>query len=374
MNAMARCIGILIATRNLSRCLPLATHLLLEQQVNIEHSDGQVPPVAPLAEPPAMPVASSANAAAPVWVSSLEARVDTVARELLRQRRSDRRWRIFFRLAWLGLALALAWGLTANRMHTTTAHSPHTALVELRGEISADSDASAEHLVGALKNAFEEPSAVAVVLRINSPGGSPVQSGIINDEIRRLKALHKKKVYAVVEEMCASGAYYIAVAADEIYVDKASLVGSIGVLMDGFGFTGTMEKLGVERRLLTAGENKGMLDPFSPQNERQRAYVQAMIGQIHEQFITVVRQGRGARLKESPETFSGLFWNGEEAVKQGLADKFGNLDHVARDVIKAEEVVDYTPKDNVAERLVKRFGASIGAGAATALKGSLSLR
>jgi protease IV len=313
-------------------------------------------------------------AAAPAWVAGLETRVDAVARELLRQRRSDRRWRIFFRLAWLGLALALAWGLTANRMSANTAHSPHTALVELRGEISADSDANAEHLVSALKSAFEEPSAVAVVLRINSPGGSPVQSGIINDEIRRLKALHKKKVYAVVEEVCASGAYYIAVAADEIYVDKASLVGSIGVLMDGFGFTGTMEKLGIERRLITAGENKGMLDPFSPQNEGQRAYAQAMIGQIHDQFIAVVRQGRGARLKESPDTFSGLFWNGEEAVKKGLADKFGNLDHVAREVIKAEDVIDYTPKDNVAERLVKRFGASVGAGAVRALQGSLQMR
>jgi protease IV len=207
-----------------------------------------------------------------------------------------------------------------------------------------------------------------VVLRINSPGGSPVQAGIINDEIRRLKALHKKKVYAVVEEMCASGAYYIAAAADEIYVDKASLVGSIGVLMDGFGFTGLMDKLGVERRLLTAGENKGMLDPFSPQNDKQTAYAKAMIGQIHEQFIQVVREGRGDRLKETPETFSGLFWNGEEAVKLGLADAFGNLDFVAREVVKAEHVIDYTPQENVAERLAKQFGASIGQGAVTALR------
>ena len=215
---------------------------------------------------------------------------------------------------------------------------------------------------------MEDSQATAVVLRINSPGGSPVQAGIVNDEILRLKALHKKKVYAVVEEMCASGAYYIAVAADEIYVDKASLVGSIGVLMDGFGFTGLMEKLGVERRLLTAGENKGMLDPFSPQNERQTAYAKAMIGQIHDQFIKTVRDGRGDRLKETPETFSGLFWNGEEAVKLGLADAFGNLDFVAREVVKAEHVVDYTPQENVAERLVKRFGASVGQGAVRSLR------
>jgi protease-4 len=223
-------------------------------------------------------------------------------------------------------------------------------------------------LVAALRSAFEDEGAVAVVLRINSPGGSPVQSGIVNDEILRLKAKHKKKVYAVVEEMCASGAYYIAVAADEIYVDKASLVGSIGVLMDGFGFTGLMEKLGVERRLLTAGENKGMLDPFSPQNERQTAYAKAMIDQIHQQFIKVVRDGRGDRLKEEADTFSGLFWNGEEAVRIGLADKIGSLDFVAREVIKAEEIIDYTPRDNVAERIARRFGAAVGHGAVTALR------
>ena len=207
-----------------------------------------------------------------------------------------------------------------------------------------------------------------MVLRINSPGGSPVQSGIVNDEIKRLKAKHDKKVYAVVEEVCASGAYYIAVAADEIYVDKASIVGSIGVLMDGFGFTGLMDKLGVERRLLTAGENKAMLDPFSPSNPKQTALAKAMLAQIHQQFISVVREGRGERLKETPETFSGLFWNGEEAVKLGLADHVGNLDFVAREVIKAEEIIDYTPRDNVAERLAKRFGAAVGAGAVKALR------
>jgi protease-4 len=178
----------------------------------------------------------------------------------------------------------------------------------------------------------------------------------------------------VVEEMCASGAYYIAVAADEIYVDKASLVGSIGVLMDGFGFTGAMEKLGVERRLLTAGENKGMLDPFSPQNAKQTAYAKAMIDQIHQQFIKVVKDGRGARLKETPETFSGLFWNGEEALRQGLVDKIGNLDYVAREVIKAEEIVDYTPHENLAERFAKRFGAAVGHGAVKALRELSPLR
>jgi protease-4 len=213
-----------------------------------------------------------------------------------------------------------------------------------------------------------------VVLRINSPGGSPVQAGIINDEIRRLKALHQKKVYAVVEEVCASGAYYVAVAADEIYVDKASIVGSIGVLMDGFGFTGLMDKLGVERRLITAGSNKGMLDPFTAQDPKQRAFAQAMIDQVHQQFIAVVREGRGNRLKVTADTFSGLFWNGEEAIKLGLADKLGNLDYVAREVVKAEEVIDYTPHENVAEKLAKRFGAALGEGAMRAMAGSARLR
>lgn len=317
--------------------------------------------------PPAPPPAAAAR-------TTLESSLERLARELLLQQRSERRWRVFFRLAWLGLALAIAWGLMSHRLMPTAPTTPHTALVEVRGEIGPEGNASAEALVSALKAAFEESAAVAVVLRINSPGGSPVQSGIVNDEIRRLKAKHKKKVYAVVEEVCASGAYYIAVAADEIYVDKASIVGSIGVMMDGFGFTGLMEKLGVERRLLTAGENKGMLDPFSPQSEMQMVYAKAMIDQIHQQFIKVVREGRGERLKESPDTFSGLFWNGEEAVRLGLADKVGNLDFLAREVIKAEDIIDYTMRDNVAERLAKRFGAAVGEGAVKALRELAPLR
>jgi protease-4 len=209
------------------------------------------------------------------------------------------------------------------------------------------------------------------VLLINSPGGSPVQAGIINDEIARLKKKHNKPVYAVVEESCASAAYYIAVAADQIYVDKASIVGSIGVLMDGFGFTGLMDKLGIERRLMTAGENKGFLDPFSAQTKTQRAHAQAMLDQIHQQFIGVVRKGRGDRLKETPELFSGLFWNGQRAVELGLADGLGSLDYVARDIVKAEDLVDYTQRDNVAERLVKRFGASVGEGMGRVMRASV---
>jgi protease-4 len=324
---------------------------------------------------PAVAIAPAAPAApaappAPAWDQTMAA----FAKDYLADRRTERRWRVFFRLLWISLFAVVFWAVLNARNHAATPSGPHTALVEVRGEIAADGDASAEVLVAALKAAFEDEGAQAVVLRFNSPGGSPVQAGIVNDEIRRLKALYKKKVYAVVEEECASGAYYIAVAADEIYTDKASIVGSIGVLMDGFGFTGTMEKFGVERRLITAGENKGIGDPFSPLTDKQRAYTQATLDQIHQQFIKVVKEGRGKRLKVSPETFSGLFWNGEEAVRLGLADHLGNLDFVAREVVKAEDIIDYTPKDNVAERLAKRFGASIGAGAVKAMRSMGSIR
>ena len=262
----------------------------------------------------------------------------------------------------------------AQRLATGAPSGPHTALIDVRGEIAVDGESSAENVISGLRNAFEDAGSQAVVLRINSPGGSPVQAGLINDEARRLKAKHNKKLYAVCEEMCASAAFYIAVAADEVFVDKASLVGSIGVLMDGFGFTGVMDKLGVERRLLTAGDNKGFLDPFSPQSDTHKAYAQTMLDQIHKQFISVVKAGRGARLKETPEIFSGLFWNGQQAIDLGLADRFGSLDSVARDIVKAEEVIDYTPQENVAERLAKKFGASIGAGAVRALQALPALR
>jgi protease-4 len=315
-----------------------------------------------------------AAAPAPASRNGWEAALEQFARAYLRDRRSERRWRIFFRLMWLLLFVAVAWSIAAQRMHGAAQSGPHTALIELRGEIAHDTEASAENLVASLKTAFEDAGSQAVVLRINSPGGSPVQAGIINDEIRRLKAKHQKRVYAVVDETCASAAYYIAVAADEIYVDKASIVGSVGVLMDGFGFTGTMEKLGVERRLLTAGENKAILDPFSPMSEKHRMYMQAMLDQIHQQFIAVVKQGRGQRLKETPETFSGLFWNGQKAIELGLADKLGNLDYVAREVVKAEDVIDYTAKENVAERLAKRLGASIGDGAVRAARSLSTIR
>jgi protease-4 len=260
------------------------------------------------------------------------------------------------------------WALLHKTGPSADKSTPHTAVIEIKGEIAADSDASAETVTAAMRAAFEDSGAKGIVLLINSPGGSPVQAGIIYDEIKRLKGKYKKPVYVVVEESCASAAYYLASASDRIFVDKASIVGSIGVLMDGFGFTGLMDKLGVERRLLTAGENKGFLDPFSPQTDKQRAFAQQMLDQVHQQFITAVRAGRGKRLKETPELFSGLFWTGQQAVDMGLADQLGNIDYVAREVIKAEELVDYTRHENVAERLAKRFGAAIGEGAIHALR------
>ncbi len=282
----------------------------------------------------------------------------------LREQKAVRRWRIFSRLVWLLLAGAIVWLIFQSDQLAPAVKTPHTAVIEISGEIAAGAEASAENVLASLRAAFDDDAAKAVVLLINSPGGSPVQAGIINDEIVRLRELYpNKKVYAVVQDLCASAAYYIAASADQIFVDKASLVGSIGVLMDGFGFTGLMDKLGVERRLLTAGEHKGMLDPFSPQDEGERAYIQSMLTEIHEQFIAVVKQGRGDRLKETPDTFSGLVWSGQQAVEKGLADGLGSLDYVARDVVNAEEVVDYTQRESVGTRLARQLGMSIGRGA-----------
>ncbi len=314
-------------------------------------------------------VAEKSSAATPSSAPGWErGTLEKLAFASLNEQKASRRWKTFVRLSWLVFFIVLVWLALHRGAPSSDATVPHTAVVGIKGEIADGAEASAEFVNAALRAAFEDEGAKAVVLLINSPGGSPVQAGMMNDEILRLKAKHKKPVYAVVEESCASAAYYIAVAADKIFVDKASIVGSIGVLMDGFGFTGLMDKLGVERRLQTAGENKGFLDPFSPQSEKQRAFAQSMLNQIHQQFIGVVKAGRGKRLKETPEMFSGLFWSGQQAVELGLADQLGNLDYVAREVVKAEEIVDYTRRDNVAERLAKKFGASMGEGAMKAFK------
>jgi protease-4 len=288
--------------------------------------------------------------------------IERLATEGLREQKRARRWGIFFKLltfAFLFATLLLAIGAFSEGAHSCL--DKCTAVVEMRGELDADSPASAENIMSGLQAAFKNKGTQGVVLRINSPGGSPVQAGEINDEIRRLRAKYPATpIYAVVEEVCASGAYYVAVAADQIYVNKASLIGSIGVIIDGFGFVGTMDKLGIERRALAAGENKTFLDPFSPLSPQQRDYAQKMIAEIHQQFIAAVKAGRGARLKESPELFSGLVWNGARGVDLGLADALGSVDYVAREVIKAEDVVDFTVKENLTERLARKFGATLG--------------
>ena len=283
--------------------------------------------------------------------------------EVVTEKRRSRRWSIFFRFVALGIvALVLFSGLIAEFGGPSTT-GPHTALIELNGEISIDSQASADNINAALQDAFSDAQTKGVILRINSPGGSPVQASQIFAEVERLRAKYNKPVYAVCEEVCASGAYYVAAAANDIYVNPASLVGSIGVLMEGFGFSGLMDKLGVSRRLLTAGANKGFMDPFSPMPEDQKTYALGMLEQIHKQFIAAVEKGRGKRLKVDDQTFSGLVWTGESAVRQGLADGFSDVDTVARDKIKAPDIVDYTLHENVAERLAKRFGAALGMGA-----------
>ncbi|EXI82091.1 MAG: putative signal peptide peptidase SppA [Candidatus Accumulibacter appositus] len=292
----------------------------------------------------------------PHWERQL---LEKLSLATLQEQRVKRRWGIFFKLLGFSylvavLVLVVDW----DDPETLADGGRHTALVHLSGTISSGGDASAESITEALRLAFSDKGTAGVVLRVNSPGGSPVQAGIVHDEIRRLRSKHPQiSLYAVVEDLCASGGYYVAVAADQIFVDKASIVGSIGVLMDGFGFTGTMDKLGIERRLLTAGVNKGFLDPFSPQDAEQKNHAQVLLGEIHSQFIEVVRKGRGTRLKETPEMFTGLMWTGTQSVKLGLADGFGTVGSVARDVIKAERIVDFTVKENLAERFAKRLRA-----------------
>ena len=302
--------------------------------------------------------------------------IEKLALAALKEQRRSRRWGIFFKL--LGFAyltvlllIALDWraqdGFTAGK---------HTALVDIVGVIDPKGDASADRVTAALQGAFKDKNTQGVVLRINSPGGSPVQAGIIYDEIRRLRGVYPNvPMYAVVEDICASGGYYIAAAADKIYVDKASIVGSIGVILDGWGFTGTMEKLGVERRVLVSGENKAFLDPFSPVDGKQKKHAQSMLDDIHKQFIDVVRKGRGKRLKESSDLFSGLLWTGARSIELGLSDGFGSVDFVAREVIKAEDIVDFTQKENLAERFAKRFGAAMAGVLVKVLaQGQLSVR
>lgn len=285
--------------------------------------------------------------------------IEKLAFSAIKEQRRSRMWGILFKSLTFIYLFALLFIAMDWVGSSSAAKVDHTALIDIQGIIGSGQEVSADSVVSSLQSAFKNKRTKGLILRINSPGGSPVQSGIINDEIKRLRKLHPEvPVYAVVEDVCASGGYYIAAAADKIYVDKASIIGSIGVLMDGFGFTGTMEKLGVERRLLTAGENKAILDPFSPPNEKHQAFAQAMLDEVHQQFIDIVREGRGDRLKESSETFSGLFWSGEASIKMGLADELGSSEYVAREVIKQEKIVDFTVREDFASRFAKRLGAS----------------
>ena len=294
-----------------------------------------------------------ADAAPGTWERDL---VQRLAMESLREQRRSRRWGIFFKSVFLAYLLLLLFLVIPREVQV----GPHTALVDIYGVIADDEAANADDLVPALRAAFEDKRSRGVILRANSPGGSPVQAAYLYDEILRLREQYPNKpVYAVVTDMCASACYYIVAAADRIYANPASLVGSIGVLYDGFGFTGLMDKIGVERRLLTAGRNKGMLDPFSPLREQDKEHLTQMLDEIHQQFIGAVKRGRGERLGGDEQLFSGMFWNGERARELGLVDDFASPGTVARDVVGAEEVVDYTPQPDLLQRLSERFGAAL---------------
>ncbi|WP_433693551.1 S49 family peptidase [Paraburkholderia phenoliruptrix] len=314
------------------------------------------------------PPISGRNRASPDEPGWERAALERIALAAINEQRAARRWKIFFRLLFLVVLGLVVWAVFDFSGDKIAASGRHTALIALDGEISADTRANAEDISAALESAFEDAGTAGVILRCNSPGGSPVQAGIIYEEMRRLRAKHPSiPLYVVVGDMCASGGYYAAAAGDKIYVDKASIVGSIGVLMDSFGFTGLMDKLGIQRRLHTSGENKGFYDPFSPETPKMDQHAQEMLDQIHGQFIDAVRQGRGKRLHETADMFSGLFWTGQKSVELGLADGFGDANYVAREIIKAPDIVDYTVKESITDRVARKFGAAVGGGAVRAL-------
>lgn len=283
--------------------------------------------------------------------------LSNLAMGALKEQRRARRWGIFFKLFMVTYLVVFLILLIPGAETGLSSTKQHTAIIELRGVIADNAEASADNVVTSLRDAFEAKHSSAVILRINSPGGSPVQSGYIYDEIKRLRGIYPgKPLYAVITDMCASGGYYIASAADEIYADKASIVGSIGVVMSGFGFVDGMEKLGVERRMLTAGESKGFLDPFSPLKKKDVTHIKSMLSNIHQQFIDVVKAGRGDRLKSDDEIFSGLVWTGEQSVEMGLTDGLGSASYVAREIIGQERIVDYTIKPDPLEQFAGKLG------------------
>ncbi|MEK6747661.1 MAG: S49 family peptidase [Pseudomonadota bacterium] len=310
---------------------------------------------APVAPPAA--TESGPGAAGGAWEREL---INRLAFASLNEQRRARRWSIFFKSLFSIYVLVILIAMFASPKNEL-AMGKHTAVVEVNGVISEKDRASADHVVGGLRDALKDKNTKGVVLRINSPGGSAVQAGYVYDEIRRLRKLHPDvPIYAVVTDLCASAAYYIASATDTIYVDKASLIGSIGVLMDSYGFVDTLKKLGVERRLMTAGENKGFLDPFSPMKPDAKEHMQQILNNVHKQFINAVKVGRGKRLKENPKMFSGLIWTGEQGIELGLADALGSTGFVARDVIGADNIVDFTEHENILDRFAERVGAALG--------------
>jgi len=281
----------------------------------------------------------------------------------VKEQRRARRWNLAFRVFIVIYLISLFVAFTSDNRNAVSELKSHTALIDISGVIAAGNEASADNIVTSLRKAFKNEKAVGIILRINSPGGSPVQAGYINDEIVRLKAKYPDKpLHAVIVDICASGGYYIAAAADSIYADKASLVGSIGVVMNGFGFTEAMKKLGVERRLLTAGEHKGFLDPFSPVNQDEVVHTKEMLADIHQQFIDVVKNGRGDKLADDEKLFSGYIWSGEKSLELGLIDALGSSSYVAREIIGEKELIDYTIRPTFADRFAERLGASMGAG------------
>ena len=278
----------------------------------------------------------------------------------INEQRRARRWSVFFKSLFFIYLFVIIFYIPTDWSKASIKHAKHTALIELDGVIAANAQASADNIVGGLRAAFKDNKTAGVILRINSPGGSPVQAGYVYDEIKRLRKKHPDiKLYAVVADICASGGYYIASAADEIYADKASIVGSIGVLMDGFGFVDTLKKVGVERRLMTAGKHKGVLDPFSPLKKTEVQHVQNLLDTVHRQFINQVKAGRGDRLSNNPDLFTGLFWNGEEGVKLGLVDGLGSASYVAREIIGVENIVDFTPRLSYLDRFADRIGVTM---------------
>ena len=316
-------------------------------------------PASPGPAPPGpAPPESASPRTAPGWERDV---LEKLAFTSLAEQRRTRRWNLAFRFVWLALVVSLAVVWADPEWLHSDPGGPHSALVEIRGLIADEGgETSADQVAAGLRAAFESSDTAGVILRINSPGGSPVQAGYISDEIVRLRALHPDTpVYAVIADVAASGGYYVAAAADAIYASRSSLVGSIGVSMDGFGFADAMDKLGVERRLITAGRHKGFLDPFSPARDEELAHLRSLLEEIHDEFIEVVKRGRGDRLAADADLFSGLIWTGSRGIELGLVDAFGSSSYVAREVIGAEEIVDFTLRPSRLEAVADRLGAGI---------------